>query len=108
MSTSLEPDDAEYLKFDFSDMHSALDRTMRSITMIADGAIQRLMSLGWDRKSIGIESVGGEPLPCWVTLKGNRKYEIRLIRYDDGRIVIQGEWIDGPYPPGVIDRIMGR
>lgn len=91
-----------------SDEEFMLDRTMRSIVMIADGAIQRLLALGWNRKSVNLEIDESDPLPCWVTLRRKRVYEVKLVRYDDGRIVVQGEWISGPPSPGIIDKFMGH
>lgn len=100
---------ADELKIDFGDGVSALDRTMRAITMIADGAIGRLLSLGWKRESINLQIPEDDPLPCYITLPVKKRvFEIKAVKYDDGRIVIQGEWIDGPKGPGLLDRFWGR
>ena len=96
------------LKIDFGDGVSALDRTMRSITMLADGAIQRLIELGWNRKSINLEISSEDPLPCWVTLRKKRVYEVKLVPYEDGRLIVHGEWIGDPPSPGIIDKFMGH
>ena len=90
-----------------SDSEFMVDRTLRSISSIAEGAIQRLVSLGWNRSSIEFR-VPDDPLPCWVVLCGTPLYEIRLVPYDDGRVYVQGEWLEEPHVPGVIDRIMNR
>jgi hypothetical protein len=96
----------DVLKIDFGDGVSALDRTLRSITMIADGAIGRL--LGWTRKTVNLEIPADDPLPCYVTVRRKRVFEIKPVKYDDGSIVIQGEWIAGsPRKPTMIDRFWG-
>ncbi len=105
------------MTIDFGDGVSALERVMRSITMAADGAIQRLVGLGWKRDLIDIE-LPDDPIPCWVTLRGKRIYEITLTRHDDDRISIHGEWLVEPTAPvapepvvpkrGIISRILGR
>lgn len=101
---------ADSLRFDFGDGVSALDRTMRAITMMADGAIQLLESMGWRRRSIGMEVLELDPLPCWVTLNGRRVYELTVVPRNDGVIDVRGEWVGdgGPPPPTAIDRLMGR
>ena len=99
---------AEELKIDFGDGVSALDRTMRTITMIADGAIGHLLSLGWRRGSVNLE-IGEDPLPCWVTLRKRRVFEIKLVKHEDTNIiVIEGEWLEKVEKPGIIDRFMGH
>jgi hypothetical protein len=110
------------LLIDYGDGVSALDRSMRSITMATDGAIQRLVSLGWERSKIDIELDGIDPIPFWITVSGTRAYHVDLTIHDEGRrIVIVGEWLEG-FPiapptelsapsirePGFIDRILGR
>jgi hypothetical protein len=109
------------LTIDYGDGVSALDRSMRSITMATDGAIQTLVSLGWERPQINLEVSGDDPMPFWVTLRGERVYEVNVTVHDEGRrVVIVGEWLGGhptaPAPvvtapvkePGIIDRILGR
>jgi hypothetical protein len=94
------------MKIDFGDGVSGLDRTLRAITLIAGEAISRLEELGWTRKSINLD-IPDDPLPCYVTVRKKRVFEIKYIKYDDGRIEIQGEWIDGPHKPGIIDKFWG-
>lgn len=92
------------LKIDFDH----LDRTLRAITMIADSAIQILLDAGWTRKRVNIEINPDEPLPCWVTLKKKRVYEVSIVTDEDGTLKIQGEWIKKFKAPGFIDYIFGR
>lgn len=99
--------DPEVLTIPFGDGVSALDRTMRAITMIADGALGRLADLGWTRKTVNLEVNPDDPLPCWVCVKKRRVFEINAVKYDNGSIQIQGNWIDGPLKPGIIDRFWG-
>lgn len=98
---------SDHLKIDFGDGVSGLDRTLRAITMIADGAMGRLLDLGWTRKSVNLEINLDDPLPCYVTVRKKRVFEIKYVTYDDGRIHIQGEWISGPDKPGIIDKFWG-
>lgn len=97
----------ERLLIDFGDGVSALDRTMRAITMLADGAIQKLIDLGWSRKTVNLSIDDDDPLPCWVTLRKKRAFEIRAVSSSEGRIVIEGEWLEAPEKPGIIDRFWG-
>lgn len=91
-----------------TDEEFSLDRTLRSISLIARGAIERLESLGWNPGSIRLHIPSDNPLPCWVMLRSKRLYEIRLVPYEDGRICVQGEWI-GPVPTrGILDQMLGR
>jgi hypothetical protein len=83
------------------------DRINRAIVIAARGAIERLLSLGWRRSSVRIE-IPEDPLPCWVRLRKRRVFEIRLVPYDDGRIHLQGEWIDSVAPPTFLERFMGH
>lgn len=83
------------------------DRINRAIVIAARGAIERLLSLGWRRSSIRIE-IPEDPLPCWVRLRKRRVFEIRLVPEADGRIHLQGEWIDSVLPPTFLDRFMGH
>lgn len=101
----LMPDDDRFDKADEAALNN--DRINRSIVIAARGAIERLLSLGWRRSSIKIE-VPDDPLPCWVKLRKRRVFEIRLVPEPDGRIHLQGEWIDSVLPPTFLDRFMGH
>ena len=97
------------LRIDFGDAASTLDRTMRAITMVADGAMGSIVALGWNRRVVSIKMDRSDPLPCWVTLKGKKVFEISIGRGEDGTISIQGNWIGEGLPsPKLIDRLMGR
>lgn len=95
----------ESVKIDFGD--DALGRTMRTIVMIADGAISTLVGLGWTRKSVNLEIDEKDPLPCWVTLKGKRVFEIGFDT-DGPELMIIGRWIEKTWKPSLLDRILGR
>lgn len=100
------PDDDRY----FDEVDEATlnnDRINRAIVIAARGAVERLLSLGWRRSSIRIE-VPDDPLPCWIRLRKRRVFEIRLVPEADGRIHLQGEWIDSVLPPTFLDRFMGH
>ena len=97
----------EHLKVDFGDGVSALDRTMRAITMIADQAVGRLLDMGWSRKTVNLQIDPNDPLPCYVTVRKKRVFEIKFVKYENGDLAVQGEWIDGPHKPGIIDRFWG-
>lgn len=84
------------------------DRLNRAIVVIARAAIEKLLSLGWRRSSIRLEIPPDDPLPCWVMLRKRRVFEIRLVPYDDGRIQLQGEWIDATPAATVLDKFMGH
>lgn len=100
------PDDDRY--FDEVD-EAALnnDRINRAIVIAARGAIERLLSLGWRRSSIRIE-IPADPLPCWIRLRKRRVFEIRLVPEADGKIHLQGEWIDSVLPPSFLEKFMGH
>jgi hypothetical protein len=100
------PDDDRY--FDEVD-EAALnnDRINRAIVIAARGAIERLLSLGWRRSSIRIE-IPDDPLPCWIRLRKGRVFEIRLVPEADGKIHLQGEWIDSVLPPSFLEKFMGH
>jgi hypothetical protein len=84
------------------------DRINRAIVITARAAIEKLLSLGWRRSSIRLEIPKDDPLPCWVSLRKRRVFEIRLVPYDDGRIQLQGEWIDATPAPTFLDKFMGH
>ena len=87
----------------------AFDRINHSIVALARAAIEHITAMGWRQRSISLEIEGDEPLPYWVTLRGKRVFEIRLVPHDDGRIEIEGEWISEPVRrPGLLDRILRR
>lgn len=89
------------------DVPHALDRTMRSFTLMAESAISKLTELGWRRQHINLE-IPDEQFPCYVKLRRKRVFEMRMERLADGRIRLSGEWMtDHPKTPGVIDRFMG-
>ncbi len=96
----------ERLKIDYGDGVSALDRTMRAITFLAGEAIGRLNELGWTRKTVNLEVDPNDPLPCYVTLRKKRVYEIRH-EFDGATIEIFGEWLSEPKEPGIIDKFWG-
>lgn len=100
--------DDQTLKVDFGDGVSALDRTMRAIVMIADGAISHLTEMGWLRKSVNLEINQEDPLPCWVKLRKKRVFEIEYFVGPEGQLKIRGYWLIDVKPPGVIDRFMGH
>ena len=85
----------------------ALGRTMRAIVMIADGAIQSLNEMGWTRKTVNLEVDQNDPLPCWVTLRGKRVFEIRPT-VESGSVVIEGVWLEKIDRPGIIERFWGN
>lgn len=86
----------------------AVDRTMRAIVLLAANAIESIEGLGWRRKGINMEISGSDPLPCWVTLRKKRVFEIKLVKGDDGKVTLQGEWIEQIIPPTAIEKLMGR
>lgn len=92
------------IKVDFSD--DALGRTMRAIIMIADGAIQTLSEMGWSRKSVNLQIDQADPLPCWVTLRNKKVFEIRPVVENDV-ISIEGAWLEKVQKPGIIDKFWG-
>ncbi len=86
----------------------ALGRTMRTIIMIADGAISTLVDLGWTRNAVRLIIDQKDPLPCWVTIRKKKVFEIRLTTDPDGgRISVDGIWLEHPRAPGIIDRFWG-
>lgn len=97
----------DVIKVDFGDGVSAVDRTMRAITMAADGAVGELLNLGWTRKSVNLQIDSDNPLPCYVTLRKRPVFRIVAKAEDDGRITIQGEWLETPKGPGILDRWRG-
>jgi len=84
----------------------AVDRTMRAIMMLASNVMDELRKLGW-RKMIDLE-IGHDPLPCWITLRKRRVFEIRIVRHDDGRVELTGEWLENVVAPSAIEKLMGR
>jgi hypothetical protein len=97
----------ERLVIDFGDGVAGLDRTMRAITMLAAEAIGQLTELGWTRKTVNLEVNEADPLPCYVTLRRKRVYEIKHIVRGEGVIEIKGEWLKKPSKPGIIDKFWG-
>ena len=95
----------DVLKVDFGDGVSAVDRTMRAITMALDGAIGELLKLGWTRRTVNIEMDMQDPLPCHVTLKRKRVFRVWAETLDDGRVSIRGEWLQPPKGPSIIERM---
>jgi len=82
------------LKVDYGDGVSALDRTLRSIVMIADAAVKDLESFGYKRGRGGIEIVPdpAEGFPVYVHLDGQ---EVFIVTYavEDGSLIIKGKWL---------------
>ena len=91
------------LKIDFGDGVSALDRTMRAIVLITNGAIANIEELGWRRDEINLE-IGADPLPCWVLLRRKRVFEI-FGEIIDGSVLIKSRWLTKVSKPGLLDRI---
>jgi hypothetical protein len=79
------------MTIDFGDGVSALDRLMRSIVMMTDGAINTLMDMGYSRDDITI-NVHGDGLPLWIDLKGQRVFLIESSTEND-IVVVKGNWI---------------
>ncbi len=97
---------AEDLRIQFGDGVSALDRTMRGITMMVDGAIQEVVGLGYDRDDDGInvttpddgtsvlypDEIGA--LPTWgVSFRGTTAFEISI---EPAPLTVVGRWIARP------------
>lgn len=99
---------SDRMKIDFGDGVSGLDRTMRAITLLLSEAIGHLESLGWTRKTVNIELNQEDPLPCWVTLKGKRLFEVGFQPDDAGRLIIVGNWIGDIPKPGIIEKFWGK
>lgn len=94
----------DVLKVDFGDGVSAVDRTMRAITMTLDGAIGELLKLGWTRRRVNLEMNPEDPLPCFVTLKKRRVFRVWAETAEDGRVSIRGEWLEEPKGPSFLEK----
>ncbi len=91
-----------------TELELSADRANQAIVMAAKGAIDRLLDLGWKRRSIGLEIPTDDPLPCWVTLRKRRVFQISLVPYEDGSTHMQGEWVDAVRAPTITERFMGH
>lgn len=110
------PDD---LKIKWGDGVSALDRTIRALTLLIDGAMADLIALGYrrDEDMITIVTEGDEHFPTWVSMRGERLFEVNFVveepSVEDGRpvagpIVISGRWLRKPKKRGWFARLFGR
>jgi hypothetical protein len=99
---------SDKIKIDFGDGVSGLDRTMRAITLLLAEAVRTLEEQGWTRKTVNIEIDENDPLPCFVTLKGKRVYEVGFQPDDAGRLIIAGNWIGEIPKPGIIEKFWGK
>ena len=97
--------DDDVLKVDFGDGVSAVDRTMRAITMALDGAIGELLKLGRTRRTVNLDVDPENPLPCFVTLKRKRVFRVWAETLPDGRVSIRGEWLSPPKGPSIIEKM---
>lgn len=90
---------ADDLRIQFGDGVSALDRTMRGITMMVDGAMQEIVALGYDRDKDGInvaeaDVVGDGMLPWWgVSFRGRIVFEISITT---DPLTVVGTWLARP------------
>lgn len=108
----------DVMRIDFGDGVSALDRVMRSITMMMAGAIAELEILGYDRNrdQIDVEDPnttdGDESgviigtLPQWhVRMRGRRVFTVEIDRI--GGLSIVGIWTDKPKKKTIKERLFG-
>lgn len=99
----------DVMKVDFGDGVSALDRTLRAITLMTSQAIARLNDAGYIRDedfSIGVHDEG---LPVWIELHTKRVFEI-VPEITEGQVIIKGNWLTDLKPkkkPGFWSRLFG-
>lgn len=99
---------SDELRINWGDGVSAIDRTMRTIVMAADGVIGSMVEMGWRRESINIKVDQDNPLPCWVTLRGKKVFEIKPEISRDGGLLIVGHWLDKVESPGFLRKMFGK
>lgn len=92
MSTSvMEGTVAPTMKIDFGDGVSALDRTLRTIVLMASQAADHLNSLGYVRQEDYTLHVHDDGIPIWIQIGKRKVYEITYY-VDDGQIYLHGDW----------------
>ncbi len=97
------------MTIDFGDGVSAIERLMRSIVMMTDGAVGKLTELGYARDSIFIK-VHEDGLPLWIDLNEERVFVIETT-VKENRIVVQGKWLIEVKPhrkAGFFARLLGK
>lgn len=97
------------MTFDFGDGVSALDRLMRSIVMMTDGAIGKLVDAGHRRDVDFHVKVHEDGMPLWIDLHGKRVFIVETT-VADGRIKVQGKWLVEVKPRklGFFRRLLGK
>jgi hypothetical protein len=97
----------DVMHLDFGDGVSALDRVMRSITMMMAGAIAELETLGYDRNKdeIDVELPEGDEAQWHVKFRGRRIFTVEIDRSDG--ISVEGRWTQKPSKKTLRDRIFG-
>jgi hypothetical protein len=100
----------DLLKVDYGDGVSALDRVLRSITMMMDGAISELISLKYDRTKDHIDILDpnehDDNNSWYVTFRGRKVFAVTIDK-EDGLAVV-GRWIDKPRKRSFIDFLLRR
>jgi hypothetical protein len=98
------------LRVDFGDGVSAAERVIRTAIFVIDGAIARLVTMGFDRAKDRINIVQSDDVfPMWVECRGRRLYEARLVHHpEDGTIGVVGEWLEEPKRRGFFARLFRR
>lgn len=79
------------MRVDFGDGVSALERTTRSIVLMAREAMEQLKDAGYSRDEIEIVP-HDEGLPVWISIKGEVVFEI-VADEQDGLIFVRGNWL---------------
>lgn len=99
----------DHMTFDFGDGVSALDRLMRSIVMMTDGAIGKLIAQGYRRDVDIFVKVHEDGMPLWIDVAGERVFTVETT-VTDGRITVQGRWLQEVKPRrrGIIARLLGK
>ncbi len=101
--------DKDVMHLDFGDGVSALDRVMRSITMMMAGAIADLETLGYDRNKDEIDceipEEQSESAQWHVRFRGRRIFTVEIDRTDG--LSIAGRWTQKPTKKTMRERIFG-
>jgi hypothetical protein len=97
------------MTFDFGDGVSALDRLMRSIVMMTDGAIGTLVDAGYERDTDFSVHVHEDGIPLWIDLKNKRVFLIETV-VSDGQVSVHGKWLKKirPCRKGILALLFGK
>jgi hypothetical protein len=86
---------SDELKIDFGDGVSALDRTLRAVVFMIDGAIGELIKLGYRRDLDHITVVMPDDGLPGLEMRGERVYEVLAVPVPPV-VSIQGHWVKRP------------